>query len=133
MGTSATILLVDDEAPIRLVVGARLRSLGYTVLEARDGEEALRLAQEHKPSLVLSDLQMPHMSGLELCLALQSDPATASIPAVLLTSRGYVLSAEQLEAAGVRELMSKPFSVRDVVERVQRIIGSDRSGGQAAA
>jgi CheY-like chemotaxis protein len=133
MSTCGSILLVDDEAPIRLVVGARLRSLGYTVLEARDGEEGLRLAREHKPALILSDLQMPHMSGLELCLLLHEDASTASIPALLLTSRGYVLSKDQLEAAGIRELMSKPFSVRDVVERIQRIIGPARTGGQAAA
>lgn len=115
-----TILIADDEAHIRLVVGQRLRTMGYVVIEACDGEEALDLATEHRPDLVLTDLQMPGMSGIELCTRMRSRPQTSEIPAILLTARGYLLSPEEIASTNVRELLAKPFSVRDVAERIEK-------------
>lgn len=128
-----TILIADDESHIRLVVGQRLRSLGYTVVEACDGEEALELAREHKPDLVLTDLQMPGMSGIELCTRMKLLPETAQIPAILLTARGYLLSPEEMAATNVRELLAKPFSVRDVSEKIQKHLGGAGAGQTRAA
>lgn len=119
--SQGTILIVDDESHIRHVVGQRLRTAGYNVVEAADGKEALDLAIEQRPDLVISDLQMPVMSGLELCTKLHENPATASIPAILLTARGYLVQDEAGKLPNIRFLLAKPFSVRDVLERVQSI------------
>ena len=114
-----TIVVADDESPIRLVVGEKLRAAGYTVVEARDGEEALDLVKQHRPIAVITDLQMPYMNGLELCMAMKADPATAEIPALLLTARGHVLSDEMLSKTNIKRVMSKPFGVRDLLTYVQ--------------
>lgn len=114
-----TIVVADDESPIRLVVGEKLRAAGYTVVEARDGEEALDLVKQHRPIAVITDLQMPYLNGLELCTAMRADPATAEIPALLLTARGHVLSNEMLARTNIKRVMSKPFGVRDLLAYVQ--------------
>lgn len=128
-----TIVIADDESPIRLVVGEKLRSAGFTVVEARDGEEALDLVRAHRPLAVITDLQMPYMNGLELCTALRSDPATAEIPALLLTARGHVLSDEMLSKTNIKRVMSKPFGVRDLLAYVQNgLIASSATIAEAA-
>lgn len=114
-----TIVVADDESPIRLVVGEKLRAAGYAVVEARDGEEALDLVKQHRPIAVITDLQMPYLNGLELCTAMRADPATAEIPALLLTARGHVLSNEMLARTNIKRVMSKPFGVRDLLAYVQ--------------
>lgn len=117
--TQQTIVIADDEAPIRLVVGDKLRSAGYRVFDARDGEEALDLVRLHLPSGIVTDLQMPYMNGVELCMALKADPTTAEIPALLLTARGHVLTDDILAKTNIRKVMSKPFGVRDLLAYVQ--------------
>lgn len=119
MTTARTIVIADDEAPIRLVVGDKLRSAGFTVVEARDGEEALELVRKHCPSGVVTDLQMPYMNGLELAMAMKADAATANTPVLLLTARGHVLSNDMLAQTNIKRVMSKPFSVRDLLAYVQ--------------
>lgn len=117
--TAQTIVIADDEAPIRLVVGEKLRSAGLIVYEARDGEEALELVRKHRPCCVVTDLQMPYMNGLELAMALKADAATANLPVLLLTARGHVLTDDMLARTAIRRVMSKPFSVRDLLAYVQ--------------
>ncbi len=121
--TPQTILLADDEAHITHVVGTKLRSAGYTTVVARDGEEALTLALQHRPNLVITDLQMPYMSGIELATRLRADERTAATPVVMLTARGYVLDEHELAATNIRAVMSKPFSARDVLRRVEEVLG----------
>lgn len=120
-----TILIADDESHIRLVVGQRLRTMGFNVVEACDGEEAFELAKEIHPDLVLTDLQMPGMSGIELCTKMKQCEQTREIPAILLTARGYLLSEAEVAATNIREMLAKPFSVRDVSERIQRHLGNN--------
>lgn len=117
-----TIVVADDETHIRLVVAEKLRSAGYTVHEARDGEEALDLVHQHRPDAIITDLQMPYMSGLELCMRLADEAratGTQPPPAVLLTARGHVLEPEQTARTGIRRVMGKPFGVRELLEFVQ--------------
>lgn len=117
-----TIVVADDETHIRLVVAEKLRSVGYIVHEARDGEEALDLVHQHNPDAIITDLQMPYMSGLELCMRLADEARTAGTqppPAVLLTARGHVLEPEQTSQTGIRRVMGKPFGVRELLEFVQ--------------
>ena len=121
------ILVADDEHHIRTVVAAKLREAGLTVIEARDGEEALRAAQEERPDLVVTDLQMPCMSGLELCLSLKADPRTSAVPALLLTARGYILDPEQMARTNIRRVVGKPFSARSLLATVRELL-ADPSG-----
>jgi CheY-like chemotaxis protein len=143
--SNITLVIADDEAPIRMVVGERLRSVGFTVHEARDGEEALELVRKHVPTAIVTDLQMPYMNGLELCTAMRQDPRTSHIPALLLTARGHVLSDEMLSKTNIRRVMSKPFGVRELAAYVQETLIPDgvaalsgsggvagRSGGKVA-
>lgn len=115
------VVVTDDEPHIRAIVSAKLRAAGYDVHEAGDGEEALALTRQVRPNLVITDLQMPYMSGLELCTALKADPGTSQIPALLLTARGFLVSDEQLSKTNIRGVRSKPFSVRDVLSDAQRL------------
>src|SRR5438094_10387545 len=89
METSKTILVADDESHILHVVSLKLRNAGFTVVTASDGQEAYELAQQEHPDLLITDYHMPQLSGLELCRKLKQDPATSSIPAIMLTARGY--------------------------------------------
>jgi two-component system, OmpR family, alkaline phosphatase synthesis response regulator PhoP len=119
---SHRILIVDDEAHILQVLSLKLRNAGYDVLTAVDGEEAFEYASKQQPDLVITDFQMPYMTGLELCKAMAGNPATASIPVLMLTARGYALEGEDLALGNIRDVLSKPFSPRAVVEKIERIL-----------
>src|SRR4051812_6939287 len=95
------ILVADDESHILHVVSLKLRNAGYAVLTARDGQEALEIAQAEHPDLLITDYHMPGLSGLELCKKLKRDPATESIPTIMLTARGYHLEPHDTEPSGV--------------------------------
>lgn len=122
MSTPPTILCVDDESHILHVVSLKLRNAGYRVLTAEDGEEGLAMAFEHLPDLIITDYQMPFLSGLELCIELKKHGPTAATPAIMLTARGFALPPQQLELTNIIEVMNKPFSPRDVLARVQECL-----------
>lgn len=119
---SPLVLLADDEPHIPHVLAAKLNAAGVQTLTASDGEEALRLARQHAPSLVITDLQMPFMSGAELAAALDADPRTASIPVILLTGRGYILTEAERTSTNIVDILSKPFSARAIVDRVLALL-----------
>jgi len=116
------ILVVDDEIHILHVIGYKLRQAGYEVLTARDGPEALEMAQVELPDLVITDYHMPRLSGLELSQRLRHLPATRDIPVILLTARGYALEAGALEAAGIDRCMHKPFGPRRLLGLVNEML-----------
>ncbi|MEX1016471.1 MAG: response regulator [Phycisphaeraceae bacterium] len=117
------ILVVDDESHIVHVVTLKLQNAGYRVITAEDGEEALALALEQRPSLVITDYQMPFLSGLELCQQLKRDERTSQTPALMLTARGFSLGRDVLEQTNIASVLSKPFSPREVLTRVQELLG----------
>ena len=117
-----TILVADDESHILNVVSLKLRNAGYRVLTARDGQEALELAQQERPDLIITDYHMPALSGLELCRRLKQDPATGSIPAIMLTARGYHLEPSDTKESGIRRMLSKPFSPRHLLQTVNEVL-----------
>ena len=116
------ILVADDESHILHVVSLKLRNAGFAVVTAGDGQEALELAQQEKPDLIITDYHMPQLSGLELCQRLKQDPATAGIPAIMLTARGYHLDAEVTEQSGILRMLSKPFSPRHLLATVNEVL-----------
>ena len=117
-----TILVADDESHILHVVSLKLRNAGYTVVTARDGQEALELAQQHKPDLLITDYHMPQLSGLELCQKLKQDPNTSGIPAIMLTARGYHLEPSDTEKSGILRMLSKPFSPLNLLATVNEVL-----------
>jgi two-component system alkaline phosphatase synthesis response regulator PhoP len=126
------ILVVDDESHILHVLSLKLGKAGYEVLTAVDGEEGLHMARETKPDLVITDIQMPYMTGLELSRELACDEITAAIPVLILTARGYALSIEDLETSNIREVLSKPFSPRSLIELVSSTLASAENRSEAA-
>jgi len=128
MSTNAPlILVVDDEAHILHVVSLKLRKAGYEVITAEDGEEGLSVAIEQRPDLVITDYQMPFMTGLELCIELKKQDETRDIPALMLTARGFSLASDDLDQTNIAGVISKPFSPRDVLDQVQELIVEDNT------
>src|SRR4051812_16108178 len=104
------ILLVDDEPHVRNVMQLKLRTAGYTVETASDGEEGLITAAEFMPDLVISDFQMPRVDGLEMCRRLHADPKLSKVPVILVTSREFEITDKELANTSIRAVKDKPFS-----------------------
>ena len=98
------------------------------MLTARDGQEALEMAQQSHPDLLITDYHMPQLSGLELCQRLKQDASTSNIPAIMLTARGYHLEPHDTEQSGILRMLSKPFSPRQLLSTVNEVLE-----GKAAA
>lgn len=116
------ILVVDDEAHILHVVSLKLRNAGYEVITAANGEEGLDAAVQNEPVLIITDYQMPVMSGLEMCQKIKQHERVCDTPALMLTARGFSLGDEELATTNIAEVLSKPFSPREVLERVKHLI-----------
>jgi DNA-binding response OmpR family regulator len=117
-----TILAVDDEAHILHVVSLKLQNAGFTVLTANDGEEALEAASASAIDLVITDYQMPGISGIELARKLHAEVGRKSLPVILLTAHGLALEPIELSQAGITECLSKPFSPRDLLDKINRLL-----------
>ncbi len=114
------ILLAEDDRFLRKAAEATLRRRGFTVLAAVDGEEALRLARTEAPDLVLLDLIMPKLQGFEVLRALKQDPATASIPVIVLSNLGQESDVQQaIEAGAVAYLIKANIPLQDLVTKVE--------------
>jgi len=129
------ILVVDDEAHIVQVVSLKLRNAGYEVMTAVDGEEAFEMARRSPPDIVITDFQMPYMSGLDLCRSLAEHEPTKHIPVLMLTARGYALDEADLAIGNIRNVIAKPFSPRAVLAQVEAILAESTTGhaGEAGA
>ena len=117
-----TILVADDESHILHVVSLKLRNAGFKVLTARDGQEALEVAQQQHPDLLITDYHMPQLSGLELCQRLKQDASTSNIPASMLTARGYHLEPQDTQQSGILRMLSKPFSPRHLLSTGNEVL-----------
>jgi CheY-like chemotaxis protein len=117
------ILLADDEAYVTSILAHKLRQLGDEVIVASDGQESFDLACKHRPQIVVSDFQMPVLSGYEMAMKLKQNADTAAIPVLMLTGRGHLLSAEQLAMTNIRHLLEKPFSAKSLLAKITEVIG----------
>lgn len=117
-----TILVADDETHIVNVVSIKLQNAGYRVLTAEDGQEAYEISREAKPDLIITDYQMPLLSGVELCSKLRADPETRHIPAIILTARGFAISAAERATGNIKMVIDKPFSPREILAKVQTLL-----------
>jgi two-component system alkaline phosphatase synthesis response regulator PhoP len=120
--SAKTILVADDESHILHVVSLKLRNAGFNVFTAHDGTEALEIAQQQRPDLLITDYHMPGLSGLELCQQLKQDSGTAHIRAIMLTARGYHLEPHDTEKSGILRMISKPFSPRHLLSAVNEVL-----------
>jgi len=120
--SKATILVVDDEADIQELVRLNLVREGYDVLTCGTGEKALDIAGQKQPALVILDLMLPGIDGLEVCKRLKGDSKTKSIPVVMLTAKGEEVDIITGLELGADDYMTKPFSGKVLVARVRRIL-----------
>lgn len=123
------ILVVEDEPDIRKLVHYNLTQDHYKVVEAENGEQALKIVQREKPSLVILDLMMPGMSGLEVCRTLRGQEDTAKLPILMLTAKAGEADRVLGLELGADDYLAKPFSPRELVARVRAILR--RSNGAA--
>jgi DNA-binding response OmpR family regulator len=117
------ILAADDEEDIRELVAFRLERAGYDVITAVDGEEALRLAIDRRPALIILDHRMPKLTGIEVTRRLRANEATARVPIILLTASVQEQSVSEGFEAGADDYIRKPFSPQELTARVQAILG----------
>lgn len=116
------ILVVDDEPEAVELVEFNLKQAGFDVTSAADGAEAVKKARAQPPDLVVLDLMLPEIDGLEVCKILRRDPATASIPILMLTARASEVDRVLGLELGADDYVTKPFSPRELVLRVRKLI-----------
>ncbi len=116
------ILLVEDEAPIREMLGYTLMKAGYTLREAADVEQARSILADDRPDLVLLDWMLPGMSGYEYARRIRSNPDTSEIPIIMLTARGEEADKVRGLDTGADDYITKPFSTRELLARIRAVM-----------
>ena len=116
------ILVVEDQEDNRQILRDLLGSVGYDMVEAHDGQQALSAVAEHKPDLILMDIQLPVMDGYEATRRIKADPATKNIPIIVVTS--YALSGDEAKArdAGCDAYVTKPYSPRSLLTKIREYL-----------
>ena len=118
-----TVLVADDEPSILLSIQFVLQKAGYAVRVARDGEEVLRAVEEGVPDLIILDAMMPGRSGYDVCQLLRASAHCREVPVIMLTAKGRDIDREKGLALGATDYVTKPFSTRDLVEKVRGYLG----------
>ena len=121
MGKS-TILVIDDEADLVELVSYNLKREGYEVVCAADGKAGLQSARHHKPDLIVLDVMMPSLDGLEVCRALRGDARTSGVPIIMLTAKAAEADRIVGLELGADDYVTKPFSPRELVARVKAVL-----------
>ena len=120
---STKILVADDEPDVLFMTAFALRQLGgFDVLEARNGEEALALTRAHEPELMVLDVQMPRLTGYEVCRQVRADTRLSDTPIILLSAKGQAAEIEEGRAAGANLYMLKPYAPQQLLDAVNRLI-----------
>ena len=120
--SSARVLIVEDDPVILRLLEVNFELEGYDVLLAHDGAEGIALARQERPDLVISDIMMPNVSGIELVEALKADEATAAIPIILLSAKAQTADVRAGLEAGADDYVTKPFEPLELVDRVQALL-----------
>jgi len=122
----STVLIVEDNEKNMKLARDVLQSKGYATLEAVTGEDGVRLAKERVPDLVLMDIQLPGINGIDALAQLRADPATARIPVVAFTASVTSNDRSQISKAGFDGFLSKPINLKEFLETVQRLCAGAR-------
>ena len=120
--TGKRVLVVDDEIHIVHVVAIKLRNNGYEVETANNGAEAFEYACRNKPDIIVTDFQMPTMTGMELVEKLRQNEDTKNIPIIMLTARSFAIPKEKQEQLNISNCLSKPFSPRELLSNIEDIL-----------
>jgi len=124
---SKTILIVDDEAYIVTSLEYVMQSAGFEVAVAYDGEEALEKVAENVPALIILDLMMPKLDGFEVCQKIRENPLWKDIRIIILTAKGRDTERKKGMSLGADDYMTKPFSTRDILNRVKELLAESES------
>jgi CheY-like chemotaxis protein len=122
MSDGKKVLVVDDEIHIVHVVSIKLRNNGFEVVTAENGQQGYQLACQEKPDVIVTDYQMPGMTGIEMIEALRKDEATAAIPVIMLTARGFAVENAQKESLNIADCLSKPFSPKELLRVIEDVL-----------
>jgi DNA-binding response OmpR family regulator len=123
VGNAGKVLLVDDEASLRLLVSTTLATQNFEIIEAARGEEALHLISKEHPRLVLLDIRLPDMSGIDVCRRVKTDPLVAHIKIVMLTGVDSERERQAAMDAGADRYLTKPFSPLHLLDTVSQLLG----------
>jgi DNA-binding response OmpR family regulator len=123
---AASVLVVDDEASIVLSLEFLMRQAGYRVRVANDGEAALAAIAEDPPDLILLDAMMPKRDGFDVCQTVRANPDLSKVRIVMLTAKGRDVERDKGLALGADDYITKPFSTREVVNRVKHLLATSR-------
>ncbi len=121
---SKKILIVDDEIHICKIVAIKLKNNGFEIITAEDGLQGYELAVSENPDLIISDFQMPQMTGIEMVEKLRQQDQTRDIPVIMLTARGFAIENQQKSNLNIAEFLSKPFSPKELLRTVEAIFAS---------
>jgi two-component system, OmpR family, alkaline phosphatase synthesis response regulator PhoP len=127
------ILIVDDEKDILELVSYNLEKEGFKTAKAYDGEAALGMVRSEKPDMVILDLMLPKMNGLDVCKAIRRNPETANLPIIMLTAKGDEVDKIIGLEIGADDYVTKPFSVKELIARVRTIMRRFQEGGNKPA
>ena len=116
---SRKVLVVDDEIHIVTVVAIKLRNNGYEVITADNGKDAFDVACQELPDIIVTDFQMPTMTGIEMVRKLRQNESTKDIPVIMLTARGFAIEEIQRSELHISELLSKPFSPKELLRSIE--------------
>jgi CheY-like chemotaxis protein len=129
-GSPVSILVADDEELMREVVALQLNTLGYQVIQAKDGEEALAMAREHHPKLVILDIRMPKVNGWEVAQQLRRDPNTADIKILILSGIGCSVLEATMPVLGGDLGLDKPFKPEELEQAVNLLLADVQAVNQ---
>lgn len=118
-----TILIVEDNELNMKLFNDLLQANGYTTLQTKDGREALRLTREYRPDLILMDIQLPEISGLEITRILKEDPEVSAIPVVAVTAFAMKGDEQKIREGGCEGYIAKPISVAGFLKTVAKFLG----------
>ena len=119
--TKKKVLVVDDEPNVRRLLRAML-SKTFEVFEAEDGRQAIEIVSTQKPNVILMDMMMPRMDGLTACHMLKNDPATKTIPVIMVTAIGFELNIKLSQQMGASGYVTKPFSSESLLDKIAQIL-----------
>ena len=122
------ILVIEDDFAIQSLTVKALQSRGFRTLTAPDGLAGLEVARQQLPDLIVCDIQMPRMNGIELCRALRADERTSRLPVIMLTAKGFEFDHDEMKRElGISEIMLKPFSPRELLKTVEELLAGGRT------
>ena len=120
INTKKKVLIVDDEPNVRRLSN-KILSKKFDIVEAEDGQQAIEMAISQQPDVILMDMMMPKMDGLTACHMIKNNPATKSIPVIMVTAIGFELNIKLSQQMGANGYVTKPFAPKDLLDKISQV------------